>query len=108
MIHQRQHLPLDLEAGDDLPGVHAGLDDLQGDLAPDRLGLLSHENDAHPALADLLQQLIGADDIAGRFSDGRGFSGDGTLVEQALVAGVGIEKHLDVAAEFPVFTTGFV
>ena len=44
----------------DLPGVHAGLDDLQGDLAPDRLLLLGHVHDAHAALADLLQELITA------------------------------------------------
>ena len=37
MVHQRQGLPLGLEAGDDLPGVHARLDDLQRHLAADRL-----------------------------------------------------------------------
>ncbi len=41
--------------------VHAGLDDLEGDLALDRLGLLGHEDGAHAAFADLLQQLVGAD-----------------------------------------------
>ena len=41
--------------------VHARLDDLQGDRALDRLGLLGHVDDAHAAFADLLQQLVGAD-----------------------------------------------
>ena len=55
VIHHRQGLPLRLEAGDDLLRVHAGLDDLESDLALDRLRLLGHEDDAHAALADLLQ-----------------------------------------------------
>ena len=38
MVHQRQGLPLDLEPGDDLLGVHPRLDDLQCHLAVDRLG----------------------------------------------------------------------
>ncbi len=37
VVHQRQGLPLGLEAGDDLARVHARLDDLERDLAPDRL-----------------------------------------------------------------------
>ena len=65
MVHHRQGLPLGLEAGDDLPRVHARLDDLQRDGPLDRLGLLGHEHDAHAAFADLLQQLVRADDRAG-------------------------------------------
>ena len=42
--------------------VHARLDDLEGDLAADGLRLLGHEDGAHAAFADLLQQLVGADD----------------------------------------------
>ena len=64
VVHQRQRLPLGLEAGDDLPGVHARLDDLQRDLAADGVLLLGHEDDAEAALADLLQQLVAADDRA--------------------------------------------
>ena len=65
MVHHRQRLPLGLEAGDHLPRVHARLDDLQRDRPLDRLGLLGHEDDAHAAFADLLQQLVRADDRAG-------------------------------------------
>ena len=61
MVHHRQGLPLGLEAGDHLPRVHARLDDLERDRPLDRLGLLGHEDDAHAAFADLLQQLVGAD-----------------------------------------------
>ena len=60
-------LPLGLEAGDHLPRVHARLDDLERDRPLDRLGLLGHEHDAHAAFADLLQQLVGADERAGAF-----------------------------------------
>jgi hypothetical protein len=55
MVHHGQGLPLGLEAGDHLPAVHPRLDDLEGDLALDGLGLLGHENGAHAAFADLLQ-----------------------------------------------------
>jgi hypothetical protein len=61
VVHHRQGLPFGLEAGDDLPGVHAGLDDLEGHLALHGLRLFGHEDGAHAAFADLLQQLIGAD-----------------------------------------------
>ena len=72
VVHHRQRLPLGLEAGDHLPGVHARLDDLQRDGPLDRLGLLGHEHDAHAAFADLLQELVGADDRAGPLGDGVG------------------------------------
>ena len=37
VVHHGQGLPFGLEAGDDLRGVHARLDDFQGHLAADRL-----------------------------------------------------------------------
>ena len=52
--------------------VHARLDDLEGDLAADRLLLLGHVDDAHAPLADLLEQLVGADARARPFEDGTG------------------------------------
>jgi hypothetical protein len=66
MIHQRQGLAFGLEAGHDLPGVHAELEDLERGLAPDRLGLLGHPDRAERALADDLDQLVAADAPAGR------------------------------------------
>ena len=50
-------------------GVHAGLDDLQGDPAADGPVLLGHEDGAHAALADLLEQLVRADPAAGALGD---------------------------------------
>ena len=67
VVHQRQGLPLGLESGDDLGRVHAGLDDRESDAAPHRLLLLGHVDDAHAALADLLQELEGAQTRAGVF-----------------------------------------
>ena len=67
MVHDRQGLPFGLETGDDLAAVHDRLDDLEGDLALHGLGLLGHVDGAHAALADLLQQLVRADDRAGSF-----------------------------------------
>ena len=79
VVHQRQRLPLGLEAGDDLAGVHARLDDLERDLAADGLLLLGHVDDAHAAFADLLEQLVGADTGARPFQDG--------LVRRAVLGG---------------------
>ena len=76
VVHDRQGLPLGLEPGDHLPRVHPRLEHLQRDLAADRLGLLGHVDDAEPALADLLQQLVRADRPSpGPSAGGRGRSG---------------------------------
>jgi len=48
-------------------GVHAQLDDLEGNLAADRLLLLSHIDHATAALANLLQKPVAADSVAGFF-----------------------------------------
>ena len=71
VVHHGQGLPLGLEAGDYLPGVHPRLDDLQGHFAADRFPLLGHVDHAHAPLGDLLQELVAADDGAGSFGDGR-------------------------------------
>ena len=67
MIHQRQRLPLGLKPGDDLFGVHAQLDDLERDPAADRFLLLGHINHAAAAFANLLEQFVTADAVAGFF-----------------------------------------
>src|SRR5206468_6738035 len=65
VVHYRQGLSFGLEAGDDLLGVHARLDYFERDFALDGLGLLGHVDRAHAAFADLLEQLVRADDGAG-------------------------------------------
>ncbi len=61
MVHHGQRLALGLEAGHDLLGVHAELDDLQRDPALDRLGLLGQVDDPHPAFAEGFEDLVGTD-----------------------------------------------
>jgi hypothetical protein len=61
VVHHGQGLPLGLEAGHDLLGVHALLDDLEGDLAFDGLLLLGQPDLSHAALAELLEQAVGTD-----------------------------------------------
>jgi hypothetical protein len=55
VIHHRDGLPLGLEAGEDglrLPAL--GTDELDGDFAFDRFGLVGHPDRSHPAFANLL------------------------------------------------------
>ena len=81
VVHHRQGLPLGLEAGDHLGGVHPRLDDLDGDLAADGLGLLGHVDDAHAPLADRLEQLVGPDARPRPFEDRPGPGRDGRSVQ---------------------------
>ena len=67
MVHHRQRLPLRLEPGDDLLGVHAQLDHLEGHFAADRLLLFGHIDHAAAAFADLLQQLVAPQRLAHGF-----------------------------------------
>ena len=69
MVHQRQRLPLCFKAGNDASGVHAQLDDLQGDAAANRFLLLRHIHDAAATLADFLEQFVTPDLVAGFFGD---------------------------------------
>src|SRR5688572_18673119 len=69
MFHHRQRLPLYLEALDHFAGVHAQLDDLERDFAPDRLRLLRPINDAEPAFTKLLNQFVMANDGTRLFHD---------------------------------------
>ena len=64
VIHQGQGLTLGLEPGQDLLGIHAQLDDLQGDLARDRLGLLGQVDRGEPTLPDHFADLVAVDLLA--------------------------------------------
>jgi hypothetical protein len=61
MGHQRQRLPLDLEACDDLARPEAELDHLQGNPPPDRRGLFGQEHLADRPLADALEDPVRPD-----------------------------------------------
>ena len=57
MIHDRQRLPLRLEALHDRLVVHPGLDQLQRDLPPHRRGLFGQPDLPHAAFAKLADEL---------------------------------------------------
>jgi hypothetical protein len=108
VVHQGQGQPLGLEPRDDLTGVHPGLDELDRDQSLDRLGLLGHPHGAHAALADRLDQLVGADYSAGSFGgrwpvDGGGRAGVSAFGELAVPGGadlpVSLEERFDPVAQ---------
>ncbi len=72
MVHHRQRLSLRLEPGDHLLGVHAQLDDLEGNPPLDRFPLLGGPDRAEAAFADPLQQLVAAERLAHGFVGGAG------------------------------------
>jgi hypothetical protein len=63
VVHHRQSLALGTEAGDELGGVHAALDHLQGDAATDRFLLVRFPDQAHASLADAALQEVRADEL---------------------------------------------
>ena len=75
--------------------------------AGDRLLLLGDEDQAHTAFADLLHELVRADDRAGPFGDRRFIDGRtksrGAMFEKAVAGLVGLEQPLDPLAQRPIF-----
>ena len=61
MVHQRQRLALGVEAGEDFPGVHAPLDQLERHRPAHRALLLGLVDDAHATFADLAQDPVWPD-----------------------------------------------
>ena len=61
VTHDRQRLPLGLESRDDLAGCALAAHDLERDLPADRGRLLRLVHDAHPALAEHLEDAVRAD-----------------------------------------------
>src|SRR4051794_19233389 len=61
VVHQRQRLPLGFEPSDNLPGVHAQLDDLKGHSPLDWFALLGGPHRAEAALTELFQELEAVD-----------------------------------------------
>jgi hypothetical protein len=59
MVHHRERLPLALEPGEHLVGVHPETDHLEGDGAPERLQLLGLVDRAHAALAKHADDAVG-------------------------------------------------
>ena len=72
VVHQGQGLPLRLEPGQDLPRVHPRLDQLDGHLPADRLGLLGHQTAPIPPSPICSSSLYGPIDRAGPLAPRRG------------------------------------
>ncbi len=68
MVHEGQRLTFSLEPGDDTPGVHPQLDDLESHAATESFLLFSHVDHAAAAFANLLQQFVAANPVAGFIS----------------------------------------
>ena len=112
MVQQGQRLALGLEAGDDLLGVHARLDDFEGHPPPDGFQLLGHEHHAKAALADWLEQFVTSDDGARPFSEGRfpriEVSAQGVLLQELTDLLAGLEQRFDPLAKFGFIPAGGV
>jgi hypothetical protein len=110
MVHEGERLPLGLEAGDHVAGVHARLDDLEGHFAADRLLLLGDEDQAEAAFADLLHQPVRADRGADMFLNGLGDLGGRhrrrQLVERAARLAVGAKQVFDALSHGGVVAAG--
>jgi hypothetical protein len=112
VIHERERLPLGFETCHELPRVHARLNDLQGNLAPDGFLLFSHEDDAEATFADLLDQLVGADLGPNQTS----FDSDvpGALdsldrrLQKATLFLVHAEQRLHARLQLPIFSAGLL
>ena len=99
VVHQRQGLALGLEARHDLARVHARLEYLQRDHATDRLLLFGHEHQAETALADLLEQLVMAQDAAGSFTNRLGARRHNVLLEKIAGLALGLEQGVNLSAQ---------
>ena len=63
VIHHRERLPLALEAGEHLVGIHPEPDHLERDRPPERLELLGLVHGPHAALAEDAGDAVGADAV---------------------------------------------
>ena len=86
VIHESQRLAFDIEASDDLEGIHADLDDFEGDLAADGGGLFGPPDEAEATFSQFLAEGIGADVLAGLIGVG-GQIGREKVVIKGVIAG---------------------
>ena len=66
VIHQGQRLTLGVEPGQDGARIHTDLDQLESDLALDRLDLIGAVDGAHPAFAEDVSERVPARDDPAR------------------------------------------
>jgi hypothetical protein len=113
MVHHRQRLTFGLEPCDDLPGVHAQFNHLEGHAPADGFLLFCQVNHAAAAFADFLKEFVTTDAVAGTFAefsnDRIGFIGPhdsgGGALEEISCFGRGAQQALDPPMEFGVSST---
>jgi len=102
MLHQGEGLPLGLEAGNNLAGVHADFDELHGDTAIDGHLLLSAPDLAHAAFADEVQHLVAAHSATFENSPGS-TNASGGLLDEAVDATVCRDELFHLASDEGIF-----
>ncbi len=108
VLHEGEGLAFGLETREDAAGVHAGLDEFDGDV-PMQGGLLFGEEDgAVAAFANELENGVGADLGAGGDGIGEVEAGgiDGGIGEEFTGAIVGVEEALDGGADRVIVAAG--
>jgi hypothetical protein len=121
VVHQGQRLPLRLKTRDDLGGIEAALDELDGDAALHRLGLLDHPDRPHAAFAQFLQELVRPQVQAGGFGQWRrggvaivppagrwiaGSRADKGLLQEVAALLVGLQQVFDVLTQGSIAAAG--
>src|SRR2546430_3652653 len=104
MVHERERLSFSVKSRNDTFRVHAWLNDLQGHPPANRLLLLSHKDYTAAAFADLLQQLVTSNPIAGLFADGHSWHSFDRqtirrLFQEFAGAPMNLEKDLHLTSE---------
>jgi len=109
MIHERERLPFGFEARDDALRVHAELDHFERHSPAHRFFLLGHVNDAAAAFAQLLEQLVAANPVAGLFSDERGRVNQWCAFQEIGIAFVSfsLQQRKDLILEVRITATRF-
>ena len=92
-------MALGVEACNDLARVHSGLDELECDLAADRLLLLGNVDQAEATLANLFLQRVPSDNRPGPLGHGLLRIRAVAAVENAVGLRVGAEQALDAPAQ---------
>src|SRR5262245_59143215 len=92
--------------------VHPRLDELDGDQAFDRLGLLRHPDRAHAAFADLFDELVRADDGTGGFRRRLVDRGDAAdwrwRLQEAGLLFVGAQQDVNALAQAGIGPAGLL
>jgi len=107
MIHERQRLPLSLEACNNALRIHAELDDLKRDTPAYRLLLLGHVNDTATTFAQLLKEFVPPNPVARFLRQQRRLANEGGASQKVRVALVifSFEQGKNLVLQLRIATT---